>query len=193
MTIFDLVFVAMFFAAVATLVLAGFAALRGRRARAIAILRRLGLFSGLYLGIVILVSLLSTRRELHVGDDQCWDDWCMTVTNVKRTPADNPIRYVVTIRISSRAQRVAQRGRGTHVYLMDDRGRRYDPVPDLDVVPFDVLLQPGQAITTTREFELPTDVQEAFFVATHGEGFPSWFIIGDPGSLFHKKTVVRLD
>jgi hypothetical protein len=193
MTIFDLLFIVVFFVAVVMLVLAGVAALRGRRARAIAISRWLGIFAGLYLGIVILVSLASPRRELKVGDDQCWDDWCMTVTNVQRTPAENAIRYVVTIRISSRARRVAQRGRNTHAYLMDDRGRRYDPVPDPDAVPFDILLQPQEAVSTTRVFEIPADVQEPVLVATHGEGFPGWFIIGDSGSLFHKKTVVLLE
>jgi hypothetical protein len=193
MTIFDLLFIVVFFAAVVMLLLAGLAALRGRRARAIAISRWLGSLVGIYLGIVILVSLASTRRELKVGDDQCWDDWCMTVTNVQRTPVENAIRYIVTIRISSRARRVAQRARGTHVYLVDDRGHRYDPVADPDAIPFDILLQPQEAISTTRVFEIPTDAQTPVFVATHGEGFPGWFIIGDSGSLFHQKTVVLLE
>jgi hypothetical protein len=30
-------------------------------------------------------------------------------------------------------------------------------------------------------------------VASHGRGFPGLFIIGDPASLFHKRTVVRLE
>ncbi|HZV06683.1 MAG TPA: hypothetical protein VE999_16500 [Gemmataceae bacterium] len=193
MTIFDLLFIVVFFAVIVMLVLAGVAALRGRRARAIAISRWLGIVAGLYLGIVILVSLISPRRELQVGDDQCWDDWCLTVTNVRRTPAENAIRYMVTIRISSCARRVAQRGRGTQVYLVDDRGRRYDPVPDPDAVPFDILLQPQEAVSTTRAFEIPADAHDPVLIATHGEGFPGWFIIGDTGSLFHKKTVVLLE
>src|SRR5579871_6086640 len=62
MTIFDLLFIVVFFAVIVMLVLAGVAALRGRRARAIAISRWLGIVAGLYLGIVILVSLISPRR-----------------------------------------------------------------------------------------------------------------------------------
>jgi hypothetical protein len=193
MTLFDLVFIAVFFATVAALVLAAVAALRGRRARAIAILRRMGIFAGLYLGIVILVSLVSPRRVLQVGEDQCWDDWCLTVTDVRRKPSDNGIRYDVTIRISSRARRVAQRGRGTHVYLMDDRGRCYDPISEPAAVPFDILLQPQEAVRTTRVFELPSDTADPVLVASHGGGFPAWFIIGDSGSLFHKRTVVQLE
>ncbi len=192
MTIFDLLFLAVFFASVVMLALTGFAALRGRRAQAVALLRRLGICAGIYLAIVILVSLVSPRRILNVGDDRCWDDWCMTVADVRKTPADNGSRYVVTIRISSRARRVSQRGLGTHVYLMDDQGHRYDPIPDPEAIPFDILLQPQEVVTTTRVFELPTDAQDPVLVATHGEGFPGWFIIGDSASLFHKRTVVRL-
>jgi hypothetical protein len=193
MTIFDLLFIVVFFSGVAVLVLVSLSALRGRRRQAVALLRRLGIFAGIYLATVILVSFVSPQRVLRIGDDQCWDDWCLTVTNVQRTPTENAIRYIVTIRISSRARRVAQRGRGTHVYLMDDRGRRYDPVPDPDAVPFDILLQPQEAMITTRVFELPADAHDPVFVGTHGEGFPGWFIIGDSGSLFHKKTVVLLE
>jgi hypothetical protein len=76
---------------------------------------------------------------------------------------------------------------------MDGQGRRYDPVPDPDAIPFDALLQPQESMTTTREFDLPVDAQDPVLVATHGEGFPGWFIIGDSGSLFHKRTVVRLE
>jgi hypothetical protein len=76
---------------------------------------------------------------------------------------------------------------------MDDLGRRYNSLPDSSAIPFDVLLQPYEAVTITRMFELPSDVHEPALVATHGGGFPAWFIIGDPESLFHRKTVVRLD
>jgi hypothetical protein len=193
MTVFDLLFIAVFFTALGMLFLAILAALRGRRARALALLRRLAIFAGVYLGIIILVSLLSPRRVLQVGDDQCWDDWCMTVTNVQRRPADSVTRYVVTIRISSRARRADQRALDAHVYLIDDRGRRYDPVPDPADIPFDILLHPQEAISMTRVFELAADVQDPVLVASHGEGFPGWFIIGDSASLFHKRTVVRLE
>lgn len=192
MTLFDLLFLAVFFATLAMLVLAGLTALRRRRSQSVAILRRLGIFAGFYLAIVILVSLVSPRRVLNVGDDRCWDDWCMAVSDVRKTSADTGSRYIVTIRISSRARRAPQRGRGTHVYLMDDQGRRYDPIPDPAAIPFDILLQPREVVTTTRVFELPAEAQDPVLVATHGGGFPGWFIIGDSASLFHKRIVVRL-
>lgn len=193
MTLFDLLFIAVFFGIIVTLVLAGIAVLRRRRARAIAIVRGLGIFVVLYVGVVILVSLVSPRRVLHVGDDQCWDDWCLAVTNVHRQPAEDAQTYEVTLRICSRAGRRAQRALDARVYLMDDRGRRYDPEPDPTAVPLDTLLQPHEAVSVTRVFRVPADARDPVLVATHGEGFPGLFIIGDDASLLHKRTVVELE
>jgi hypothetical protein len=192
-TLFDLLFIAVFFATVVSLVFAGVAYLRRRRTRAITILRRLGIFAGVYLGIVMLVSLVSPRRVLHVGDDQCWDDWCLAVTGVRRQPAEDGLSYVATLRVSSRARRRAQRALDAQVYLMDDRGRCYSAVPDSAAVPLDILLEPQEAVNVTRVFHLPMDARDPVLVASHGGWFPGLFIIGDPASLFHKRTVVRLD
>jgi hypothetical protein len=193
MSIFDLLFIVLILATIVTLVVAAVMAFRGRGRRALVILLRLGVCAAVYLGIVILVSLVSPRRVLNVGDDQCWDDWCVAVSNMQRTKADASVRYVVTLRISSRSGRRAQRGRGSYVYLMDDDGRCYDPVPDRTAIPFDVLLQPLEAVNVTRVFELPADAHHPVLVMSHGGGFPGNIIIGDSESLFHKRTVVRLD
>jgi hypothetical protein len=193
MTIFDLLFIALFFTVVVLLVAAAVSALRGRRARAIAILSGLGVLIGVYFVILILVSLLSPRRVLNVGVDQCWDDWCIAVTDVRRAPADTFVSYVVTLRVSSRARRRAQRERGVVVYLLDDRDRRYEPVVDTTAVPFDVMLQPQEAVTSTRAFEIPTDARKLVLVVAHAGRFPGCCIISDSQSLLHKRTAVRLD
>lgn len=61
MDIFDLLFIALFFAAVVSLITAGVAALIGRRARALRILRVLGVSAALYFGIVCMVSAATPR------------------------------------------------------------------------------------------------------------------------------------
>jgi hypothetical protein len=193
MTLFDLLFLGFFFTTVVMLVAAAVSALRRRRARATALLRWLGTFVAAYLGVVILVSLVSPRRVLDVGDEQCFDDWCIAVTDVRREPSGAGVRYALTLRVSSRARRRPQRERGIGVYLMDDRGRCYDPVPDPEEVPFDVLLRPGEAVNITRVVEVPAEAERPVLVVSHGGGFPGCFIIGDSESLFHKRTVVRLD
>jgi hypothetical protein len=193
MTVFDLLFIIVLFASISMLVLAGLAALRRRPVRARANLRRLGVMIGVYIGIVILVSLLSPRRVLHVGDAQCRDDWCIAITDVRRLAAKDALSYEVTFRVSSRARRRAQRERGVQVYLMDDRGRCYNPRTDPAAVPFDVLLQPQQAVAMTRRFSLPADSHDPVLVVSHKGWFPGNLVIGDSESLFHKRTVVRFE
>jgi hypothetical protein len=193
MSLFDLLFIAAFLATVVMIVLAVIAVLRRRLARAIAISTRLGIFAAVYIGIVIFVSLLSPRRVLHIGDDQCWDDWCLAVTNVRSQASGDGQSYDITLRISSRARGRAQRAIDAEVYLMDDRGRCYNAMPDPAAVPLDSLLQPQEAITVMRVFDLPADARDPVLVASHGGWFPGLFIIGDPVSLFHKRSVVRLE
>ncbi len=193
MRLFDLLFLALFVTGVGLLVASAVAAVRGRGRAARTLLRRLGLAAIAYLGIVVIVSLASPRRIVHVGDDQCSDDWCIAVTNVRRTPVAAGVSYELTFRLSSRARRVAQRERGVRVYLRDERGRRYDPDAAADV-PFDVRLDPGQQVTTTRVFTVPADVPAVGLIVALGGGlpFPGCCIIGDEGSLLHKRTEVRL-
>ena len=95
--------------------------------------------------------------------------------------------------VSSRARRRAQRERGLRVYLMDDRGRRFEPALNPAAVPFDVMLNPQEAMNITGVFEVPPDAHDLVLIVSHGGGFPGCCIIGESGSLFHKRTVVRLN
>ncbi|MGE0886803.1 MAG: hypothetical protein AB7P14_25060 [Blastocatellales bacterium] len=193
MTIFDLLFIAVFFATVILLVAAALSAIRGRRRKAFVTLRWLAIFLGVYFGILILVSLFSPRRVLNIGDKQCWDDLCIAVTKVRQVPKTSVNSCLITFELSSRARRRAQRELGLNVYLLDERGRRFDPLPNKDDVPFDVLLQPQAIISATRSFEIPADARNLVLGVSHSGRFPACCIIGEPESLFHKRTVVKLD
>ncbi len=194
MTLFDLVFL---FAALATLttlviVFAGF--LLGRPSLAAKVLALLGICLVIYLGLVVLVSLTTPQRVLDWGENRCFDDWCIAVEDVARSESGMEVAYEVAIRLSSRARRVAQRENGLVVYLEDEQGRRFEPVPDPAAKPFNILLQPGQSITTTRVFEVPSAASQLKLIVAH-EGFnsfPGIIIIGDDSSLFHKPMIVRL-
>jgi hypothetical protein len=192
MNVWDLLFIVIFFATLATLFVAGFSAIRGRGAHARRLLCGYAICACVYLGIVAVVSLFGARRVLNVGDPQCFDDWCITVEHVSRKPAHAAISYVVTLQISSRARRVSQRENGVVVYLTDDRGRRYDPAPDTSDVPLNVLLEPQKSVAATRAFEVPADAREIGLIVGHEGGFPiGWFIIGYE-TWFRKPTLVRL-
>ena len=195
MTPFDLLFLLLLVVAAGGLIWAGVTALRGRRTRAAAVLKCCGIGATVYLGIVVAASVLSPQRFALRGEDQCSDDWCVAVTTSTRTLGPEGDRIEVVFRVSSVARAVAQRERFVAVYLRDTAGHRYDPQADSGGVAFDTLLAPGQSLTAVRHFLVPAAAAIAgVVIAREGAGrFPGCCIIGDEGSLLHKRTIVRLD
>jgi hypothetical protein len=192
MSIFDLLFIALFLATVVVLLVAGFNAIRGRSSRAIRILGNYLICAGLYLGTVVLVSVFSPRRVVAMGEPRCFDDWCIAVEGIERVPMENGTSYVAKLRVSSTARRVSQRENNVVVYMTDDRDIRYDPIADRGAVPLNVLLLPQQSVATDRIFHLPADAHPVGIVIGHQGGFPiGWFIIGDE-AWFHKPAIVPI-
>jgi hypothetical protein len=168
-------------------------AARGEFARASRVLRRLGIGAGVYFVIVIAVSIVTPQRVYRAGDIQCFDDWCISVVEAHWTGASPVEGYEVTLRLSNRARRVPMGEKGTVVYLIDAKGRRYDPLPSGTDVAFDTILQPGESIGATRRFAVPRDTPHLDLVYTHQGGFPiGWFIITE-GGWFQAPPVVRLN
>jgi hypothetical protein len=196
MDIFDLLFIALFLATVVSLFAAGIAALRKRRASALKTLRVLGVSAGIYMAIVCIVSAATPRKILNIGDPQCNDDWCISVESADHVPGNSAVSYDVSLRLFSRAGRVSQRENHVVVYLTDDQWRRFDSIPQNSETPFNVLLSPGESVTTHRVFRLPADAQGVGVVVSR-EGsalgcFPGCFVITE-NDWFHKPPVVRLD
>jgi hypothetical protein len=196
MDIFDLLFIALFLTAVISLLTAGVSALLGRRARALRILQVLGVCTGIYFAIVCIVSAATPRKILNVGDPQCADDWCISVDRAERIPGNSSVAYDVSLHLWSRARRVAQRENHVVVHLTDDRSRRFDSIPQNSTIPFNILLQPGESVTTHRIFRLPVDARGVGAVVSR-EGsvlgcFPGCLVITE-NDWFHRPTVVRLD
>jgi hypothetical protein len=195
MTIFDLLFIAAFLAAMGTLIVAIVSAFRGRGARSLAILQKLAFCTAVYIGLVYMVTALSKPAVLRVGDPQCSDDWCIAVERVERMPKNSVAVYNVALRIFSRARRVAQRELvAKDVYLVDAEWRRYNPVLTGSEIPLNTLLQAGESVTTSRTFELPPDTRNIGLKIDRSQPriLPICLIIGECGA-FHKGTIVRID
>jgi hypothetical protein len=191
---FELLFIAVVLAAVATLGAAVVQAFRGRLRQGIGLVASVCLSLAIYIGIVIAVSLVSPQRVVGIGDPQCTDEWCIAVTGVNRSPVPGGTEYSVAFQLSSRARGISQRENGVVVYLMGSTGRRHSAEPDPTPVPFDVLLQPGQTVTTTRRFRVLGEEQPLGVVIGRegSNAIPGRFIIGDDGSLFHRPAMVRM-
>ena len=121
MGLFDLLFIVLFLATVAMAISAAVLAIRGRRARALALLRGWLIGAAAYIGLVAVTSLFWPRRVSQIGEQRCFDDWCITVENATRRPVGSQAVYTVNLRVSSTARRVTQRELGVVVYLTDDR------------------------------------------------------------------------
>src|SRR5208282_958958 len=196
MSVFDLLFLLMFLISLVALAAAAIAAIRGRRSSALRILLVYGLCAAGYLAAGIAVDFWKPQRVIPAGDPWCFDDWCLTVEKVSRTQAAARISYQLELRISSRARRAAQRAKGAWIYLIDHQGRRYSPDPDPTAIPLDVLLQPGESVTTARVFEVPADARGLGLVTGHGGpycGPMDLLVIGAGGCLFHKPAMIRIE
>jgi hypothetical protein len=191
LTIFDLLFIALFLTAVVILIAAAGLAVRGRRVRALRILSKLAVGTVAYIGIVYAATAFSKQVVLRIGDPECSDDWCLAVEGVKRTPGNTIAVYDITLRIFSRARRVAQRELAAKdVYLVDNLWKRYDPVLAGQEVPLNTLLQPGESITSSRRFELPAYIHDIGLMVDRSP-LPICVIIGECGA-FHKGTIIRI-
>ncbi len=193
MNLFEPLFLLLAVATVIALLTAAWWAVRGRFARASRILRRLGIGAALYFAVVIAASIASPRQLYRVGDNQCFDDWCIAVVDAQRTPTPTATRYEIRLRLSNRARRMPMGEKGTVVYLSDRQRRRYDPRPDPAAEPLSAVLQPGESREVTRRFDVALDAQDVGLVYTHEGGFPiGWFIVSE-GGWFQQPPIVRLD
>jgi hypothetical protein len=178
MTIFDLIFILSLFGTILSLAWAVRLAFQHHLKRSRRILARVFVCAAAYFTVVIGVSLFSPRRVMKSGDQQCFDDVCVSVDGFTRVTQGTVAKYELRIRLSSRARGAAQRENNLVVYLTDRQKRRYDPVANSTYTAFNILLQPQESILAVREFLVPCDTNDVSVVITHEGGFPiGWFII----------------
>jgi len=82
MTLFDLLFLATFLLTITCLGAILFLILRGRRKNALRLTAALAAMLTLYFGALTIVSLASPRTLVPVGQDRCFDDWCVALEKV---------------------------------------------------------------------------------------------------------------
>jgi hypothetical protein len=195
MSYFDLLFLVSVPLSIATLVTAAISALRGRRRRALSIVKWWGIYVAAYMMIALAVDFIAPRHTMRVGELWCFDHWCLAVEKVDTAPVNSETAYDIKLRIHNSSRRVVQWAPNAWIYLIDDRGRRYPPVDDPAAVRLDVRLQPLQTVTTSRAFHVPAGVQDLGLITGHGGsycGVMSVVIIGAGSCLFNKPPMIRI-
>jgi len=195
MSVYDLIFLLGVLSSAVTLVCVAVRALRGRGSRALRLLRNYAIWVGVYLAVSVGLAAVERQRIIRLGDPWCFDDWCLTAQNVNRSTGGDQAVYKVDLLISSRARRVTQRAKGAWIYLIDEHGHRYAPDADPSAVPLDVLLQPGDSVSTSRVFHVPAQAHQLGLITGHGGAYcgpMNFLIIGHASCLFGKPPMIPI-
>ena len=192
MTIFDLIFALAFLFTLLMVISTLVAAIRRKRRNAFVFLGVLATLDLVYLGALLAMSVTDKGQVLKPGEFLWSDDWGIAAVSASTEPPTSAATHIVTLTITSRAGRIAQRENGVQLFVTDDSGARYESVSELSSGQTDALLQPHEAITLTRAFKLPSDAKNARLIISRGLSFPGILIIGGDDSLLHERPSVRL-
>jgi hypothetical protein len=142
-------------------------------------------------GTVMLATMLALPiRTLPMNEQQFSGDWSITPTSLRRVPHDLDETYEVDFRLANRSNTDLSGPKGLIVYLLTEDGNRYNPVATPSQPRFDVPVKPRKAITTTRTFIMPTNLNRVELVIAR-EGFRlGWFLIGRTD--FDGRTVIMV-
>jgi hypothetical protein len=170
-----LIFLAVF---ICLLVLAGRLITHIARGKDAAVVLRMMLIlvSG-YVLLWLVFFVLRQDKEVALGVDSCFDDWCVTVTAVDRPavlgrperPVDADGQFVIlTLRMSNQAKGIGQRPSEHRVMLMDEQGRSWRfstrgqqalEASTGRLPPLDAYLGLHQSLETEMVFDIPKDAR----------------------------------
>lgn len=198
-------------------------ALAARRRTDVArIAKVLLIWAGVYFAILAAVSLTSKERVLGLNEEKHFCGFyfdchmCASVVKVGtaktvgKPPAQVTARgnfYIVTVKVASDAVRATLRFNDPAAIVIDQKGRKFARSLEAEaaleqargvVVPFEQDLGPNHSSAFAKDlvFDLPADVLNPRLLVTKGwwdERLTELFLIGDEDSLFHKKTLFRVE
>jgi hypothetical protein len=147
-----------------------------------------------YTALVIVVSLVTPRTIVSVGDSYCFDDWCIGVSKVNASARSGGVLYRADVRIFSDSSSTSVSARGASIYLLDERGRRFPLVRDASVPSFDSVVNPGESVRTSFTFAAASDSRELYLTGDGSGWIPPWvrLYLGSDTSLFHRRTLFRI-
>ena len=187
---------------VACLIALVYRTLRGRSARGLGIVMAVAI--GVYAVMLVAASAASHTRQIALGMDKCFDDWCATVTgarvlSIPSTAAGSKV-IVVMLRVSNRALRAAFRPSQPRVHLVLESGEVVIPADPREIEAklgpqqnLSTRLAPGESYETAVGFHVPAGVRKAAIVILEGPVTVTQFLVDDETSFGHKKTVFPIE
>ena len=146
-----------------------------------------------YLAVVLLVSLLTPRKIVSIGDSYCYDIWCIGVKGVTATPEGQNVLYTARVRLFSDAARVSASRPRDFLYARDDQGRRFLLIQDSSFIPVDVTISPSESVETSLRFLAPAGVRKLYLTGDYA--VMPWvpLYLGSDMSPFRRRTLLRVN
>lgn len=148
-----------------------------------------------YLATLIGVSLRQNQRVVAMGQQQCFDEMCFTVTAVNEVRGfltHNERRLLrVSVQVSNHGHKAESEGL-IRAYLVDSRGRLWGESPGLSGVRLTTRVAAGGSIVSEPVFDVASDATSLELVFTHGQRQPGALVIGNSDSFLHRRTIVPL-
>lgn len=148
-----------------------------------------------YLGVLVTVSLTQRQRVVAIGEPQCFDEMCFTVTRVEEVPGflirDGRRLVRVSIQVANGGRKPQSEGL-IRAYLVDSQDRQWEESLGVNGVGLRVRVAGGDSVMCEPVFKVAGNATGLKLVLTHGRWQPGALVIGDSESLLHRRTIVAL-
>ncbi len=145
-----------------------------------------------YVAALMLVSMLTPRTVISIGDGYCWDLWCVGVERVSASPEGQNTLYTARVRLFSDANRVPTSRAKNFLYAIDEQGRRFPVFQNRPELPLDITIHPGESVTTSLSFLAPAKASKLYL--TGEEAAMPWVYLyfGSDLNPLHRRTLLRI-
>ena len=163
-----------------------------------------GVWFGVYAVMLVTISLASEEKILGLNEPKAFCGFYLdchlhaSVSGVRKTKTiGNKTAvgefYLVRIKVSSDARRAELNLRNPQFVIKDARGRKYEPILDLEKTePFwEQKVPAGGAFEKEMVFDLPSDAENPRLDISEGIGADKIiesFLVGDEDSIFHERV-----
>jgi hypothetical protein len=165
----------------------------------------MGSIAIVYFATVLISGILTSESVVPPGSVKCFDDWCVTVTDSveyggfgESSPSGRFV--VVDVKVFGDAKRVVQKGSNPHIYLLDEKGRRYGVIEKTQAAfermagsqpPLTTPVAPGESFTARKAFDVPKDCGNLRVLVTE-QPWITKIVLFNENSFFSGKTVFSI-
>lgn len=145
-----------------------------------------------YMAALTLVSMLTPRTIVSIGDGYCWDLWCAGVEQVNAAPQGPNILYTAKVRLFSDANRIPTSRAKNFLYAIDEQGRRFPLFQNWPALPLDVTVHPNESVTTSLSFLAPAKARKLYLTGDHVAMPWAYLYFGSDINPLHRRTLLRI-